>query len=547
MVMTKFYKMFTVFLILAPAALWAQDARVLTFKEAAAIAVRNSFAIQDTELDLRTKHYGFIATRADLRSSVDLQLTTPEIKNALEEKFDQETQLFNNFTVNTISYNGILSITQPLPTNGKISANINLDRFKQSGDNQEYTTNLFMSFVQPIFVPNKLQRDIYRAELNLDKAKIDYLQRRVSLIYGRSFFRLSDIENFFRGGGGRNNNRESRGGGGGGNRGGGGGGFNLGRGGGGSLSQNYYQLYEQTKMLEFDSRFFEIWEDLKNIAQQRLDIGTLSERENLQISVEFANSENVLFSSTARKDRATRGLNQFLGLDVDENTRVINTIDYNPVSVDEEKALAEGIANNTGIRGFRINILQDSLRIDEVASGGRITGEISGSYGLNNSDQSIRLHFDEFSQSRSLKLGLRIPVWDWGRNDMFLDAAKNNLEVKKRQRQNDIYDTQRQITGHIFTINLMQERIDLLTRAKDLSEQGMLIARQQFIDGTISSEDLILSVKKNYQAQVEFLQLLVDHKVALIQLANQTQWDFEKNVSIRAELEEIIDSILEKG
>jgi outer membrane protein TolC len=539
MLMTKICKIFTLVLALIPAALSAQEARLLTFEEAAAIAVRNSFSVQDTELDLRIKHYGFIANRAGLRSRVDLALIAPEIKNELEEQFDQETQLFNNFNVNTLSYVSRLSITQPLPSNGKIAANINLDRFKQSGDAQEYTTNMFLSFSQPIFVPNQLQRNIYRAELDLDKAKIEYLQRRVSLIYGRSFFRLSDIENYFRGGGGRNNNRESRRGGGG-NRGGGGH-----RGGGESLSQNYYQLYEQTKMLEFDSRFFSVWEDLKNISQQQLDNGTLSERENLQISVEFANSENVLFSSTARKDRSTRSLNQFLGLEVDENIRVINTIDYNPVVVVEEKALSEGIANNTGIRGFSIDIFKDRLRIDEVAADGRITGEVSGSYGLNNSDQSIRLHFDEFSQSRSLKLGLRVPVWDWGRNDLFLEASKNNLEVKKRQRQNDIYDTQRQITGHIFTINLMQERIDLLTRAKDLAEQGMLIARQQFIEGDISSEDLILSVKKNYQAQVEFLQLLVDHKVALIQLANQTQWDFEKNVSIRAELEAIIASIID--
>ena len=534
--MAKFYKIFAVLLILSPVSLAAQESRLLTFQEAAAIAIRNSFSVQDTELDLRVKNYSFIATRASLRSRVDLIMTAPEIKNELEEKFDQETQLFNNFTVNTISYDSRLSITQPLPSNGKISANINLDRFKQSGDNPEYTTNLFVSFSQPIFVPNKLQRDIYRAELNLDKAKIDYLQRRLSLIYGRSYYRRSNFGGMsefmmreFRG------NREGR-------RGGGNPGF--GRGGGGSLSQNYYQLFEHTKLLEFDSRFFEIWEDLKNIAQQRLNAGTLSERENLQIGVEFANSENTLFSSAARKDRSTRGLNQFLGLDVDENIRVIDTIDYNPVVVDEKKALSEGVANNTGIRGFNIDILRDSLRIDEVASTGRITGDISGSYGLNNSDQSIRLYFDEFSQSRSLKLGLKIPVWDWGRNDMFLEATKINLETKKRQLKNDVYDTQRQITGHIFTINLMQERIDLLTRAKNLAEQVMLIARQQFIEETITSEDLILSVKKNYQAQVEYLQLLVDHKVALIQLANQTQWDFEKNISIREELEAIIASII---
>ena len=538
--MAKFYKIFAVVLILSPVSLAAQETRLLTFQEAAAIAIRNSFSVQDTELDLRVKNYSFIATRASLRSRVDLIMTAPEIKNELEEKFDQETQLFNNFTVNTISYDSRLSITQPLPSNGKISANINLDRFKQSGDNPEYTTNLFISFSQPIFVPNKLQRDIYRAELNLDKAKIDYLQRRISLIYGRSYNRRSNFGG--RGGGGGNTNREFRGGGGG--RDAAVAAFFARRGGGGSLSQNYYQLYEHTKLLEFDSRFFKIWEDLKNIAQQRLNAGTLSERENLQIGVEFANSENALFSSTARKDRSTRGLNQFLGLDVDDNVRVIDNIDYNPVVVDEKKALSEGIANNTGIRGFYIDILRDSLRIDEVASKGRITGDISGSFGLNNSDQSIRLHFDEFSQSRSLKLGLKIPVWDWGRNDMFLEATKINLETKKRQLKNDVYDTQRQITGHIFTINLMQERIDLLTRAKNLAEQVMLIARQQFIEETITSEDLILSVKKNYQAQVEYLQLLVDHKVALIQLANQTQWDFERNISIREELEAIIASIV---
>ena len=127
---------------------------------------------------------------------------------------------------------------------------------------------------------------------------------------------------------------------------------------------------------------------------------------------------------------------------------------------------------------------------------------------------------------------------------MSLEATEINLETKKRELQNDIVDTERQIIGHVYNISLMRERTDLLNRAKNLARQGLNIARQQFIDGTISSEDMILAVKKNYQAETEYLELLVDHKIALIQLANQTQWDFENNVSIREEIEQIIDTII---
>jgi len=90
----------------------------------------------------------------------------------------------------------------------------------------------------------------------------------------------------------------------------------------------------------------------------------------------------------------------------------------------------------------------------------------------------------------------------------------------------------------------VQERIDLINRAKELAERNMKIAREKFINGTLSAEDLILAVTTNYTAQIQYLQLVVSYKNALIQLANQTQWDFEKNISIREEIEKIIDNVI---
>ena len=65
--------------------------RTLTFEEATEIAIKNSFSIQDLELDLRRKHYGHIASLARLKSRVDLAMTTPELKQEREEKFNEET------------------------------------------------------------------------------------------------------------------------------------------------------------------------------------------------------------------------------------------------------------------------------------------------------------------------------------------------------------------------------------------------------------------------------------------------------------------------
>lgn len=577
--MRKIWYFLFVILLLFPAVLPAQKVRTLTFEQAAEIAIKNSFSIQDLELDLRRKNYGHIASLAGLKSRVDLAMTTPELKQEREEKFDEGTGFFEVYKNKTTAYDTKLSITQPLRTNGNISGNINLNLFSQAGNVPDYTTVVYMRLDQPIFRPNDRLKNIYKAELSLEKSKISYISQRISLIYGATYSQASaealaqaleaisgrDSDS------GSDRGRDQNGGGdrGGSQRGGsssqrssrGTSSYSgmssrmsslfasyFGRGGSfraGSLSQYYYQLYENSKLLEFDTRFYDIWEDLLNQAQIRFDAGELSEREFLQINVQFSSSRNRLLTSSTKRDASTRALIQFLTLDPNEKIRVIDELEYVPIEIDEQKALEEGIKNNRGIRNFMIGIIEDSMRIEDTEVGGKMTGDLSGTFGLNNSDTTaFRMYYSDFNQQRSLNLGFKKPVWDWGRNAMRVESAKINLETQRRQLENDITDTKRQIIGHIYNIRNMQERIDLISRAKELAERSMKIAREKFINGGLSSEDLILAVTTNYTAQIQYLQLVVSYKNALIQLANQTQWDFEKNRSIREEIEKIIDNVI---
>jgi len=508
-----------------------QESPVLTFEDCAAIAVLNSYDISNAELELKEKNYSYIASRAALRSYIDMATTLPEYTHETDENYNSETERYDYFSVKKNEQNSRISFTQPLASNGKISGNLYAERFEQEGKIPEFLNRLDIRFDQPIFTPNRLQMDIFRSMLNLEKSKIEYIRRRVSLIYGYGFGRggsaYSSLSRSIMGG-----------------RGGGrGGGM---RGSGGSLSTNYYTVYKESRTIEIVQEYYDLLEELVALGEAKMNAGELSENEYLKLKVELTSSNDSLYTSKTRYEQSKRQLIQFLSIDPGIDFEVVQNMPYVPIKIDREKAISEGIANNTGIRNFKIDIELDSLSLITTRENARseFRGSISGSVGMNKTDEIYRLYYEDFNESQSLKLSLAAPVWDRGRVGMRVKAKEIDFAQKKRQLVNDKFDTKRQILGHLYEIELMQERIELIRRARERAIQGLTIARRQFTEGNISIEDLLLAIRKEFESKGEYLNLLIDYKNTLIQLANQTQWDFEKNKSIRKEIELLIDTII---
>ncbi|MFC1557404.1 TolC family protein [candidate division KSB1 bacterium] len=510
---------------------------VLLFEECALIAINTSFSVRDAELELKRRNYGYISETANLRSKIDLNMLLPEYTQETKEDFNDETLVNDYFSVKTNEQNGVMSFTQPLASNGSLSGNITVNRFKQEDSDTEYTNRLNVNFIQPLFTANELQINIYRSKLNLDKSTIDYVGRRIGLIYGREYFGIrdfggnfTDFGRLFGGGGGRDRS--------------------------GSLSQYYYSAYRDTRLFELARDRSELLQDLVATAQRRMDEGNLPESEFLKIRIEASGSDDALYSAQSGYNGSKRQLVQFLGFDADIDFEVIKEMPYEPITIDHEKAVALGVENDIGIRNFKIDIELDSLNIilrrsdlghSRMRSGGRLnefSGGLSASLGVNKTDDIYRLYYDDFNHSQALTLNLAAPVWDWGRSDMVVEAAEVEYDKKKRQLQNDILDTERQVLAYLYTFDMIKEQIELIGKARDSARRGLEIARNQFEEGAISGEDLILAVNRDYQAKREYLRSFIDYKNALIRLANQTQWDYENNKGLRTEIEQLIESII---
>ncbi|MFC1493509.1 TolC family protein [candidate division KSB1 bacterium] len=491
----------------------AQEPRLLTFEDLAGITIQNSFTIKNVELNLMRRYFGYNAALAGLKSRVDLQLTAPEFNQQATEQYNSETQLSDFYDTKTEKYEAELSITQPFRTNGRLSANMNMDRFRQSDSDTDYTTRMFFRLDQPVFTSNELKRNIYETQLRLESAKIEYVRSRVFLIYGSGIVR-GDF------GGGRSRN---------------------------TLSHYFYSLYEANRLQELNTANAEIINGLRDIAVQKYNAQEISEREFLQFEVELNNSQDRVYSSDTDKDKAKRALIQFTGLDPEEDFIIPDYLEYTPINIDEEFAVREGLRNNTGIRDIKIEIEEDSLEIEDVKSQREFRGNLSGTLGLDKTAQNFSNQFNEFDQSQSFDLTFFAPVWDWGRNGFRVESAEIQLEVKKRDLENDISDTERQVLANLYTINNMKKRIEIVSQARKISEKVLRIATDEFREGKISAEDVLLTVNKNYEAEVEYLKLIVDYKNSLVRLANQTQYDFEKGIRIRDEIEKMIDTIIEEN
>ena len=131
------------------------DTMVLDLDTVIEFALEHSWSMEQERMDLRRDRFNLEASRAALKSNADLSFTVPDFDQSIKELNDPDTGDPKVLSNRGARYSSILSIRQPIPTDGIISLNGVLNRTQDglidySPDSKTYYGRLFLRFEQPI-------------------------------------------------------------------------------------------------------------------------------------------------------------------------------------------------------------------------------------------------------------------------------------------------------------------------------------------------------------------------------------------------------------
>jgi outer membrane protein TolC len=483
-------KLNSFFLILLwVSAAFTQNTIQLTLDKAVDIAFNNSYRIRQVELDIERTRLWLRARQAGLRSRVYMNLETPDLQRISDYKWNSNLQRDQLVRQNTQMWQSDLSIRQPViffgyPTNGYVSLNYKVYRYlqKDNGDQDvTYYNRFYFKFEQPFFTPNRLKFNLEEAELNLTDSQLEYLDDKMDI--------MQDI------------------------------------------GDDYYDLFRLSYRSEIYQEQLKILQTILAVSDSLVALDSSLVSDRFQAELELANIREEYLDNQSWYRRELATLKQRLRLSAEDSVTLDPEIDIRPIHVDLEQAMHYGRTLNPSLQRWRIRRRKSEIDVlDEKGDGGfRMKMEVT--YGLEKNDDHYANLWQRFDNSNSVTLHAYVPIWDWGERKARIQAEQVDVRRADLAIEEVREDIEKDISTAFLTLQDYFKRALSLRASLETAAEMTQASIDKFRQAQLSVLDLLQIIQRSRQAELNLLDTYLGYRRALLELMQDTYYDFEKQQS----------------
>ncbi|WP_163324944.1 TolC family protein [Draconibacterium mangrovi] len=473
-------------------ALQAQEA--LTLERALSIAETGSPDLKLSLLNLERYQKNLEAQRAALKSRFSLQVNP--VNYSKQRRFDNRVSEW--YTNENFETSTLFTVAQPiLITDGTISLT---NEFGWSSNNSSssftesevFFNNLYLNLNQPLFTYNTLKLQLKELELNFENARISYAMQYL----------------------------------------------NLER----SVTEFFYNVYMAQMNLSIAKDELVNTQKSYDIIKNKVEAGLAAKEEEYQAELNLASAKSTLQNSEVTFENAKDQLKLYLGMDLFEDIMILADVSVNPVPVDLDKAIKNGLESRMELRQREIDVETSQFDLIRTKAQNEFRGDMNLRFGITGDNNELGNIYQNPTKSPSVGISFNIPIFDWGERKARIAAAEAaiesqelNLNEEKKQIVVDIRQVYRNILNQL-------NQIDLAKQNERNAQLTYEINLERYENGDLTGMDLNLYQNQLSSQKVALSQALINYKIELLNLKIQSLYDFEKDEAIIPEELYVIDS-----
>ena len=484
------------FCILLTALTAKADTYLLTLQESIELAKEKSYTMRNLKEELKIAEYNLKSATSSLKTHIDFSLTMPEFNQTVRTWDDTTGVSF--YSVKRMDYGGMITVNQPLITNGNIYWETGLNSYDDFyNQDRSATFNTRLRLRQPIdalYGYNAIRSSLKSARLDHERTSKSLRREELNLEY--------------------------------------------------RVSSSYYNLLSLQRSAEIAKLDYERQTEANEIAQNKYASGLIREVDALQMEVDLAEAQNSYEMALINQESAINSFKELLGIELTDSVVLKDDLRYTIVTIDADRAVEYALKNRTELRERDIAIEQQEMSIRQrkaegmvrgyfdayVQKTGTSMGDLGTTYGT--TIQNSASDFMDRPINYGVGVTLSVPLLDWGENKARVRAAE------ARQRQNYLAkeelerSIETEIRNSVAQLNNNLKRLQLLEKNVTIAEKSFAITLQRFTDGDIDSQTLALERNRLNSAYRNHLSAYIAYQLSLADIMRKTLYDFEKGEGI---------------
>ena len=473
---------------------YSQELKRLTLDDVMKLSEEQSPNALMAKNRFRASYWQYRTFKAEYRPSLTFTGTTPYYSTAFERVWNSTTETWNYKSTNVMRNLGSLALSQNIGfTGGTISLNsdLTLENDFERDSRNFITVPISIGLTQPLFRYNSLKWQKKTEPLRYSAAKQNYL----SNIEGVH----SQAVQYF---------------------------FSL------ALAQSNKQIAEMN---------FANADTLYKIAQGRFDLGTIAENELLELQLTWLNTETQRREAEMiLRDREIR-LKSFLGFNENVKLELIIPTEIPELQVSPEEVLELARANNPEILQQQLTVMTAQSSVAQAKAEKGLNANLIASFGTRDQDPDFNLAYAQSNQQQNIRLGVTVPILDWGLGRGRYKMAVSNLELAQVTSDQALVDFEQNLILDVEQFNLQKAQVAVAAKSDTVAMRMYEVTKQRFLIGKIAILELNNADTKKDQNRRQYIQALQNYWSYYYNIRSLALYDFVNRKPLETEFEKLLE------
>jgi outer membrane protein TolC len=471
----------------------SQDVKKLTFEEVIKLAEEQSPNALMAKHRFRASYWQYRTFVAQYRPSLTLSGSTPDYSTAFSRVWNSVTEQWDYVSTNILQTIGSLSLMQNIGfTGGTISlqSDLTLENNFETDKDRFITAPVSIKLMQPLFRYNELKWEKKTEPLRYESAKKTFLEN-MEMVH------MQAVQNF----------------------------FSL------ALAQINKQISEMN-YLNADT----LW----RMAQGRYNLGTIAEDEMLQMKLSWLNSEtNRKQAEMNLRDREIR-LRSFLGFNETVRLELIIPTNIPDLQLNPQEVLDMAYKNNPEMLDQQLTLLTAQSNVAQAKAEKGLNANLTASFGLRDQDPVFAEAYSKSNQQQTVRLGITMPILDWGLGQGRYRMAQSSLELAQVQYEQALVDFEQNLLLDVEQFNLQSEQVRTAAMSDTVATRMYQVAKQRFLIGKIAVLELNNADTRKDENRRSFVMALQNYWNYFYNIRGLTLYDFINRKPLGSDYEMLI-------
>ncbi len=294
----------------------------------------------------------------------------------------------------------------------------------------------------------------------------------------------------------------------------------------------FFQLALAQDQLRMAEENLQTCDTIYAIGCRRFKIASISKAELSILDLQRTNATNTMENAKILRDKASKQLATFLGMERDTDIELIIPTNHSPVKVDAEEALRYARENNPAFIETRQAVEEARMEMEKAKVERRLSLNIDASIGLNQVASKFWDAYRSPLRQEKAIVTLSVPLKDWGKRKNNYLQAQSRLSTAEKELSEATRDTELDVVTSVDDYNKRHDLTANSRKSLNIAQEAYDAMLTRFIKGQATVNDLSLAQNYWQTARQNYTQSLQNYWTAFYRLRQLTLYDFNKRKTI---------------